>query len=527
MSTEVQERPLRKLQAVAPSALPWWKLLTAALASSLLLWLCHFPVAWGWLGWVALVPLLFLVRINASKWRIFLASYLAGAAFFWPILTWMTVADYRMYATWAMLATYCSFYFPAAVGLVRYLDRRTSLPLIVTVPAVWTALEYARSFILTGFAWYYLGHTQHDVLPMIQIADLAGAYGVTFVLAAVNAWLFELLWSLPAVRRFFGREDEAPRPRLVLLQGMAVALLVVATLGYGYWRLGQNDFATGPRMALVQSNLDQRIRNDTSDDAPRTMYMHSGLLTSRAMRTEPPPDVIIWPETSLGYVWNEVSPELPADRLPPKWDQWVKETQHLAKIAAAWRTDILLGVNSEKLDATGQVRRYNTALLLRPDASVAGQYHKMHRVPFGEYVPFRDWLPWMNEFAPYDFDYSILPGDTFTRFPAAGRRFGVIICYEDTDPVLSRQYVADDPVDFLVNISNDGWFDGTSEHDEHLAICRFRAVECRRAVVRSVNMGISAVIDGNGRVREPERFLVGDDQEGAGPRRRPTGLALA
>src|SRR5207253_5480434 len=103
-----------------------------------------------------------------------------------------------------------------------------------------------------------------------------------------------------------------------------------------------------------------------------------------------------------------------------------------------------------------------------------------------------------------DFDYSLSPGESFTRFTLDGYHFGVVICYEDTDPYLARQYVrpgsAAPTVDFLLNISNDGWFDDTSEHEQHLAICRFRAIECRRAVARAVNMGISAVIDGNGRV---------------------------
>jgi apolipoprotein N-acyltransferase len=110
----------------------------------------------------------------------------------------------------------------------------------------------------------------------------------------------------------------------------------------------------------------------------------------------------------------------------------------------------------------------------------------------------------MNRFAPYDGPYSVRPGESFTRFPLGPFRFGVIICYEDTDPLLARQYVRfsgdDPPVDFLINVSNDGWFDGSSEHEEHLAICRFRAIECRRSIARAVNMGISAVIDGNGRV---------------------------
>jgi len=143
---------------------------------------------------------------------------------------------------------------------------------------------------------------------------------------------------------------------------------------------------------------------------------------------------------------------------------------------------------------------------VRKDGQIGERYDKIHCIPFGEYVPFRDSLPWMKKLAPYDFDYSVTPGVELKRFPLGAFHFGVLICYEDTDADLARQYVrptADKPaVDFLVNISNDGWFDGTSEHEEHLAICRFRAVECRRAVARAVNMGISAVIDGNGKVTD-------------------------
>src|SRR5262249_51089874 len=150
--------------------------------------------------------------------------------------------------------------------------------------------------------------------------------------------------------------------------------------------------------------------------------------------------------------------------------------------------------------------------------SIGGRYDKVFRVPFGEYVPFREVLPWMEKLSPYDFEYSIRAGEHLTRFPLATgsgktHHFGVLICFDDSDPSVARGYARDDrdgpAVEFLVNLSNDGWFRGTSEHEEHLALCRFRAVECRRSVVRSVNMGISAVIDSNGRVLAPE--TVGED----------------
>jgi apolipoprotein N-acyltransferase len=133
-------------------------------------------------------------------------------------------------------------------------------------------------------------------------------------------------------------------------------------------------------------------------------------------------------------------------------------------------------------------------------------------------------MPWLNRFAPYEHDYSVQPGAAFTRFPLPDPRsdrvftFGVVICYEDTISQVSRPYGREDggpPADFLLNISNDGWFDGTSEHDEHLALCRFRAIECRRSVARAVNMGISALIDSNGRVLLPAAVMQAKGKEGA------------
>jgi apolipoprotein N-acyltransferase len=377
--------------------------------------------------------------------------------------------------------------------LLRRLDRSTAWPLTLTVPLVWTALEYARAHLLTGFPWYFLGHSQHDVLPMIQISDVTGAYGVTFVVAAVNGLLFELLFTRGWFRRLL--HLSGARRHFLAWQVVAVLLLVGGTIGYGFWRLGQADFAPGPRVALIQGNLAQGVRNEVSsgqagEDLVTLMVRHYAHLSDEAARQQP--DLIVWPETSCIEEWIESPPGQP-----------VADSRELADaVARRWKTNILLGLNSQVREPGQPPRRYNSALLIRPDGQPAGRYDKIHRVPFGEYVPLRDWLPWMNAFAPYDFDYSIRPGEALTRFSLGDWRFAVLICYEDTDPCLARQYVVPggDKADFLLNISNDGWFDGTSEHEQHLAICRFRAVEARRSVARAVNMGVSAVVDGNGRV---------------------------
>ena len=512
------------------------RLFLPAVTSAVLLWACYFPLAWGWLAWIALVPLLCLVRSEARARKIYGAALLSGLVFFWAAIQWMRVADYRMYATWAMLATYCALYFPVAVWLIRRLDRAAHWPLVITVPLVWCGLEFLRSFLLTGFAWYFLGHTQHSFLPLIQIADLGGAYAVSFLVAAVNGWLFELCFTRRSFLSFFGLPEMRVCPaRALVFQGALVLALIAGTLFYGAWRLDQDGFTPGPRIALLQGNLDQRLRNQATKSgiAAGEMLHHYANLCRMAATAPNRPDLIVWPETSFPVDWVEfaegvsLSPwPLPVPGMAPggivtnlPWPALFSELYSQAEVAYThdliarvgpfYRTSVLLGLNAGVRSHTGRtVRRYCSALLVRPDGTFAGRYDKMHRVPFGEYVPLRDVLPFMERFAPYDFDYSITPGSHFTRFAVGPFRFGALICFEDTDPYLARQYLNDTAdgrqVDFLVDISNDGWFDGSSEHDEHLAICRFRAVETRRAVARAVNMGISAVIDGNGRVLAPE-----------------------
>jgi apolipoprotein N-acyltransferase len=552
MSSPVMPAQLRALKVLPKSsppspriaALPW--LLAAATAG--LLGLSYFPVSCGMLAWVALVPLLCLVRMQ-RRWT-YLSAYACGVLFFGASLQWMRVADPRMYATWIALTFYIAVYFPLGIYFLRVLDQLTPLPLTLTLPVVWTALEWFRSTFITGFGWYMLAHSQHDYLPLIQISDITGAYGVTFIVAAVNGLFFESLWRHPSFRRALRGHLQPSRDGRVsfLIQAAGVAALLAATLGYGWYRLGQDHFAAGPRVALLQGNIDQRLRNEAmvAPGASIKVRDHYVYLTDAARELHP--HLIVWPETALPYDWQESKPGEPGP-----------SSQHMADdMAQRWQVPILLGTTSEVYRGTERPRRYNSAVLVGPavrpttarkiwslaaqaalqqplaagpapyllgiaaatsplhlDGRLLGRYDKSHLVVFGEYVPLRDWLPFMNKLAPYDFDYSVTPGESFTRFalPHRGREllFGVVICFEDTDPDLSQPYAGSDrqpAVDFLLNISNDGWFDGTSEHDEHLAICRFRAVECRRAVGRSVNMGISAIIDGNGRVLAPEALPV-------------------
>ncbi len=538
-----RKQPQAEATAAAMYAMPF-TLALPALASAGLLWMCYHPLSWGWLAWVALVPLLCLVRSERRPRAIYGAALTCGTLFFLASLQWMRVADGMMYATWIALGLYCGLYFPAAVLLTRVLERRTWLPLTVTFPAVWVALEYVRAFLLTGFPWFYMAHSQHDHLTIIQITDLGGTFAVSLLIVAVNAFIFDLLYQSSDVRGLFGFRPPSPGPRTfrddwpelggiffaswrcgILLDGCALGALVVAACFYGNWRLSQDTVRPGPAVALLQGNVDQRLRNQApSDNKQKLIAKHYAELCQRVLDARVGVELVIWPETSFPMGWFEMSrnwepePGNPADR--KKLEEWRFLEAGSREGVQAWgkRTQVaqLLGVNAFTLDATGNERRYNTALFMNANGSAEARYDKMHRVPFGEYVPLKDWLPFMNWLSPYNFDYSIRPGDKFTRFNLDSYRFGVLVCYEDSDPFLARRYVDDDdeegPVDFLVNISNDGWFDGTSEHEIHLAVSRFRAIECRRAMVRAVNMGISAVIDGNGRVLRPDEPMPDENK---------------
>lgn len=527
--TAITATPPRARVPVSPCVVP--SLLTGAL-----LWACHFPLSWGWLGWVALVPLLTLTRANATPRRIYWSAYLGGLAFFVTSLQWMRVADYRMYATWMMLATYCAVYFPVGLWLIRGLDRRR-VPLFLSVPLVWVGLEWVRSWALSGFAWYYLGHAQHRWGALIQIADLGGVYTISLLVAAVNGWLADLAFHTPALRdRFLWRESAvahaskvARRSSALWWQASGIAIVLVAAVLYGTWRTDQNMFQRGPRVALLQTNIPQEARNDAHKDMRKQMERQNFDLPFVACLAEPVADLIVWPETSYLWPYVDFPTGIPVERKMVDAHAAIRE--NFRGFATLSPTNHLIGISTYIVEENQRQTRYSSALLLDSAGVPHERFDKIHRVPFGEYVPFKEWLPFMNALAPYDHDYSITSGKHLTRFPIRHgdkeRTFGALICYEDTDPYLARQYaqtmVDGKPVDFLVNQSNDGWFHGTSEHEEHLTISRFRAIENRKSLVRSVNMGISAVIDPNGRVLKPTLT----ERLGPDPQRRSEDPRLA
>lgn len=493
--------------------------LVASGLSAILLWGAFTPVDFGPLAWLALVPLFALVRLARPVRRMSAAVYLGGLAFWLPTLQWMRLGDPTMYFAWIALAVYLAVYFPLFVALARVAVWRFNVPLTVAAPVVWVGLELLRGYLLTGFSWYYLAHTQYRWIELIQICDVVGAYGVSFLIALISGGAAELLplafftrlVLLPPSAGGDGVRAVSQRGTIVRVAGCLAVF--AAVLGYGFVRRSGPEFRPGPRVALVQGNVTSAVKHDPRD-WPRIQRRHE-FLTGEAVKEQP--DIIIWPETMFRYPLLETPLDVSDAQLQAAHENFplerlrqLKVRDSLARIAQMARAALVIGIETIAVDRE-RVRTYNSAVLVRPDGIVAGRYDKLHRVMFGEYIPLVESFPWLRKLTPFGERFGIDAGATSAVFEHNSFRFAPLICFEDTVPQLVRTIVnataAETPagpqrVDFLVNLTNDGWFHGSSELDQHLITAAFRCVECRTPMVRAVNTGISACIDGDGMVRQ-------------------------
>ncbi|MDR3635390.1 MAG: apolipoprotein N-acyltransferase [Isosphaeraceae bacterium] len=482
------------------------------LGSGLALWCTFPPTDWNWLVWVALTPLFLLVTSQRSRAAIYFGSWFGGMAFWLLAISWVRLTDESAWLAWIVMAFVLSLWWPGFVALARLAVLRLKLPLMVAAPILWVGLEYLRAYAFTGFPWYYLAHSQHDVLPVIQIADLTGALGISWLIALVNSCCADFL-TMPLLRP----TPQGPRPTLAQTRRLVfVALLVTGTLLYGAVRLSTARFRPGPRLALLQSSVPQSIK--LQDRAPVIEEVYKGLI-AKAMAAESRPDLLVWPETSYPYhpfgtidakvdsaLFRRLVQEIDPETSPDLWRGRIDQlSRHLHGWTDELKVPMLVGTTLHEFRPSGHAK-YNAAVLFEPGKSSIQSYYKIHLVPFGEYVPLISYFPWLTALTPYH--GTRVPTLDFGHEPRTidlgPYRIATAICFEDSVPHVVREFFAHPKdgrqPDLLVNISNDGWFHGSAEHDMHLAVSAFRAVENRVPIARAVNTGISAFINGNGRV---------------------------
>ncbi len=435
-----------------------------------------------WIAWVALIPLLFAVRNLPAGGR-FRLGLVAGLAHYLTLTYWLTIAmqTYGGLNVWAsigilcLLATYLALYI-GGFTLVLGLLARKPLQCLVTAPALWVVLEFIRAKAITGFPWELLGYSQYKALQIIQISDIFGVYGVSFLVVAVNTGVF-LLWLAVKNHDWQGlrilRND-------ALAAGLYVILLPLAALVYGQLRMEtvHRDTAGAKqvKVAVIQGNILQDVKWDPEFIIATT---DAYLRLSREAAAQSP-DLIVWPETATPFFFQRTM------ELTRRVEEGIKDGGAFYIIGSPAATE----------DGDGY-HYYNSAYLMTPEGTVANRYDKQHLVPFGEYVPLSRWLFFVEKIVSGMGDFS--PGQSGVTMSWTKGKIGVQICYEVIFPYLSRRAVRNQ-ADLLVYLSNDAWYGKSSAPFQLFSMATLRAVETRRSVVRAANTGISGFVDPTGRI---------------------------
>lgn len=494
-----------------PRVLRLWPWL-AAICSGLLYTGCFAPFNFTWLCWIALTPLIAAIWFSESgsrhRWlRNLLLGYVAGLTFFWTAFSWLTTVTVP---GWFVLAFYMAIYFAiwawfcgllqpreikreagstkwdrmlararsgAAPSQSPWVKSTNNLLLAFLVAGAWVTQEWFRGWVFSGFGWNGLGVALHGNWPLIQIAEFTGVAGLSFMVAFAN------VVAVTTVRRLVLEvSTRTVRPHFDLTLTLAT---IVGVLTFGL-RATQVSPPTKPlRVAAVQSNVPQNQKFDPQ--FTRKIFDQFRRLSEIALRSTPPPDLLIWPESSMP------GPVL-LDR---------ESYQFVMDLAASAESDILLGTIDEE---NGDV--YNAALLVSDGGEQVQVYRKLHLVPFGEYVPGRHSVPLLARIVADQVPGDFKAGKNHTVFELTNRDVKVapLICFEDTLGELTRRFVlpseTNPGANLLADITNDGWFLHSTGSHQHLANAIFRCVETRRPMVRAANTGVTCFVNEFGRVTQ-------------------------
>ena len=434
-----------------------------------------------WLAWFALVPLLYVLR-ELSPRAGFRMGFIAGLAHYLSLLYWLVpVMQTYGYLPWYLSIIILILFaavlalFPALFSMVLCsLDGKPWRSFMILSPA-WISAEYIRGIIFSGFPWELLGYSQFERLPLIQISDILGVYGVSgLIILSNSAFFFGLLY-------FTGKKwQNAKIPAsLAAVSALVFIISIGLAMAYGYRRIVKVDrlIANAPnvRIVVVQGNIDQAIKWDRAfQTATINTYNRLSLTT-----VPDNPDLIIWPESATPFYFLQ-------DNHP---------TEMVMNGIRRAKTDFLLGSPSFARK-NNKVEYYVSAYLISPQGKWI-RYNKSHLVPYGEYVPFKKWLPFLGKIVAHVGDF--VPGKKGKTIAWENEKLGIQICYEIIFPDLSRA-MAKNGATLLINITNDAWFGKTSGPYQHFSMTVFRAVENRRALARSANTGISGFIDPAGRI---------------------------
>ena len=454
-----------------------------AFLSALLLVLSFPKFDMAILVWVALVPLLIAIRDKSLK-HAFALSFLTGISFFAGVFYWINEVSGFKLADFFPLLAYFGLYF-SIFGLgFNFISKKTPFSPIVTAPVLWVSTEYLRSNAgFLGLPCALLGHSQYVQLPIIQICSFTGVYGVSFLIVMTNVAIREVLCSYfcPVHVESIESDNSRKRRRNSTTSFILTLVMLSGTVVYGFWALSENPKAEKLSMTVIQGNIPQEIKWNQAF-RKRNFAKHLRL-TKEALENDDT-SLIVWPETAV----------------PGPFRRDLYLLHSITNLAVETKTHLLIGSSQRPKFGSREFRRknwFNSGFLISPRGRIEGQYNKIRLMPFGEYLPFEDQLPWPSRLVSKASHY--IPGREHTIFHVDDAKFGVLICWENVFPGLVREFVKKG-ANAMINITNEAWFGETAAPYQFVAMSVFRAVENRVSVARSANTGISCFIDPYGRI---------------------------
>ncbi|MBW1649691.1 MAG: apolipoprotein N-acyltransferase [Deltaproteobacteria bacterium] len=445
----------------------------AALTSGIFLTIALLGENASLFAWFAVAPLLFAIK-DSDFFQSFKLGFITGIIHFLSCLYWLIytmdyyggVPLYQSVGILFLLSAYLALYPALFAGFASLFSLKNRFSFLF-IPALWTSLEYVRGF---GFSWGIIGYSQAKFLPLIQISDIFGVYGISFIIISANYFIYLIY--------YYTADKDSTLKKSLFSSCALTAFLLIFTLLYGVSVIDktQNKItdAGKVKIAIVQGNIDQRIKwNKEFFNATTQKYIDMS-----AELKDKKNELIVWPEAALPYFLNSKEHFL----------------NRIKRFIIYMQTDFLIGAPYSS-DEDGAL--YNSAYLIEKNGRSAGRYDKAKLVPFGEYVPFGKWFPFIRKIAGTGEDFA--RGKKGKTLDWNNHKIGAQICFEIIFPNLARKIVKQD-ADFIINITNDTWFGDTPAPFQHFNMAVFRAIENKRAIVRCANTGISGAIYPDGSI---------------------------
>jgi apolipoprotein N-acyltransferase len=407
----------------------------------------------SFLIWFSLVPFLYVISKSKIKER-GLSGFIFGLTFYGTSIFWIgEVTKLGLF----FLLLYLSLYYTLFSLLGKYFFKRALK--IITLPCLWVILEFLKENIWCGFGWANLGYSQYKNIYLIQIIDLWGIKFISFIIVMVNVFIYEMISG----------------GKLLFKKAIFISSVIGGCLFYSFYRLNSLKAIDYINISLLQPNISQELKWQQS--AVPHIIDKLKLLSKNTDKKS----LVVFPEA----VWPVILDDSNVNELKT----FIQEIDR----------DSLMGVVEKR-----EGKFYNSAVLLNRKGKLLKTYHKVRLVPFGEYIPLRKFLSFIEVINSIG---DMERGSDYVVFPYRNKKFATLICFEDIFPLFVAYFSKKS--DFLINITNDAWFKGEPQASQHVGIMAMRAVENRISIVRCANTGISGWVSFKGRIEK----LKGKDRE--------------